>query len=79
MPTVLLVGNFLSATVGIRGAAMQARGQRRSLKLDIVGAVRDANAHNALVFLSEPFSARLARRLWAVGVPRGAVPNRSMS
>lgn len=64
-----------ASTVGIRGAAMQARGQRRSLKLDIVGAVRDANAHNALVFLSEPFSARLARRLWAVGVPRGAVPN----
>lgn len=64
-----------SSTVAARGIATQASGQRRSLKADITGAVRDAQLHHALVFLREPFSLRLGRRLWALGIPRGEAPS----
>jgi len=40
------------------------------LKLDIEGAVHRARIHHALVFLHEPFGARLARRLWGLGIMR---------
>jgi len=54
----------------VLGLAAQARDARQTLKADIAGAVRDANAHNALVFLREPFTTRLTRRLWGIGMPR---------
>jgi hypothetical protein len=54
----------------VLGLAAQARDARQTLKVDIAGAVRDANAHNALVFLREPFTMRLTRRLWGIGMPR---------
>lgn len=53
------------------GLAAQVRGVRRTLRVDIAGTVRAANVHRALVFLHEPFSSRLLRRMWAVGVTRG--------
>jgi len=52
------------------GFARQAHAARRTLKVDIAGTVRAANVHNALVFLREPFSFRLARRLWGLGITR---------
>ena len=64
-----------ASTVAAQGIAVQASGQRRSLKADIGGAVRDARLDHALVFLREPFSLRLGRRLWALGIPRGETPS----
>lgn len=58
------------ATYGVWGLATQARGSRRILKIDIPAAVRSAGVHNAVVFLREPFGARLARRMWGTGVLR---------
>jgi len=52
------------------GLATQARRSRRVLKVDLAGAVRDAGLHHALVFLRDPFDARLLRRLWGLGVTR---------
>jgi hypothetical protein len=52
------------------GLATQARNTRRSLKVDIAGAVRAVNVHNAVVFLREPLGGRLLRRLWGLGVSR---------
>ncbi len=54
----------------VLGLATQARNARQTLKVDIAGAVRDANVHHAVVFLREPFTMRLARRLWGVGMTR---------
>ena len=54
----------------VLGLAAQARDARQTLKVDIAGAVRDANAHHALVFLREPFTMRLSRRLWGIGMTR---------
>lgn len=62
---ILPVGSF-----GVWGLATQARGVRTVLKADVAGAVKSANAHNALVFIREPFGARLSRRLWGLGVMR---------
>jgi hypothetical protein len=47
-----------------------ARSARASLRLDVKQAALDAGLANAVVFLPEPFSARLTRRLWGVGVDR---------
>ena len=55
---------------GVLGLAAQARDTRQTLKVDIAQAVKDADAHHALVFLREPFTMRLARRLWGVGMTR---------
>jgi 4-amino-4-deoxy-L-arabinose transferase-like glycosyltransferase len=63
-----------TSTVGVLGMASHTRAQRRALKVDMAGAVRDAGLHHAVVFLREPFSQRLIRRLWALGVARGAAP-----
>ena len=52
------------------GLATQARNARASLKQDLAHAVQDAGIHNALVFVREPFTNRLARRLWGVGFSR---------
>jgi hypothetical protein len=54
----------------VLGLATQAHDARQSLKVDIAGAVRDANVHHAVVFLREPFTMRLARRLWGIGMTR---------
>lgn len=69
---VLVAWAAPTSTIGVRGMAMHTRAQRQSLKVDIAGTVRDSGAHHALVFLREQFSQRLIRRLWALGVPRGA-------
>jgi hypothetical protein len=50
--------------------ARDTRNSRQGLKLDIAGAVRSANIHNAVVFLHEPFGERLLRRLWGLGMSR---------
>ncbi len=55
---------------GVLGLATQARDARQTLKVDIAGAVRDAQVHHAVVFLREPFTMRLARRLWGIGMTR---------
>lgn len=67
----LLVG-WLGPTslYGVWGLARSARDVRGSLKLDIEGVVHRAGIHHALVFLHEPFGARLARRLWGLGIMR---------
>lgn len=36
----------------------------------MAGAVRQANIHNAVVFLHEPLGHRLSRRLWGLGMSR---------
>lgn len=59
-----------SLPYSVLGLAAQARDARQTLKADIAGAVRAANAHNAVVFLREPFTMRLTRRLWGIGMPR---------
>ena len=56
---------------GVWGLANQARTARRNMRVDIAGAIRDANVHRALVFLREPFGSRLQRRLWGAGFTRG--------
>lgn len=52
------------------GMARELRNSRRGLKLDLAGTVREANLHNAVVFLREPFGQRLLRRLWGIGMSR---------
>jgi hypothetical protein len=52
------------------GLARHDRAVRQTLRVDIAGTVRAANVHHALVLLHEPFSSRLARRLWGLGLTR---------
>jgi len=52
------------------GLATQARAARSSLKQDVARTVHEAGIHNAVVFVREPFTNRLARRLWGVGFSR---------
>ncbi len=52
------------------GLSRIARDARKNLRIDVDGVVAEAGVHNALVFLREPFSARLTRRLWGTGVSR---------
>jgi hypothetical protein len=67
----VLVGWLAPTSVyGVWGLAHSAREVRGSLKLDLEGAVRRAGLHHALVFLHEPFGARLSRRLWGLGIMR---------
>lgn len=53
---------------GVWGMTSQIRTNRRSLRQDVGAAVREANVHQALVFLHEQLGSQLARRLWALGV-----------
>ncbi|HYV96376.1 MAG TPA: hypothetical protein VE967_02850 [Gemmatimonadaceae bacterium] len=55
---------------GVWGTAKLVRSARPVLQADFEGAVRDANVHNALVFMREPFRTRLLRRMWGVGISR---------
>ncbi|MGH7670561.1 MAG: ArnT family glycosyltransferase [Gemmatimonadaceae bacterium] len=57
---------------GAIGEVHQVRASRASFKVDLGAAVRAAGAHHALVFVHEPFSGRLMRRLWGVGFTRTA-------
>jgi hypothetical protein len=52
------------------GFATQARAARSTLRQDIGHSVSDAGIHKAVVFIREPFTSRLTRRLWAVGFSR---------
>jgi hypothetical protein len=52
------------------GLARQARSARSTLKEDVGEAVERAGIHNALVFVREPFSSRLSRRMWGLGLSR---------
>jgi hypothetical protein len=54
----------------VLGLAKNTRNSRRVLKIDITSAVREANIHNAVVFLHEPLGQRLLRRLWGLGMSR---------
>jgi len=69
---VLVAWAAPTSTIGVLGIAKHTRAQRQSLKVDLAGAARDAGIHHAVVFLREQFSQRLMRRLWALGIPRGA-------
>lgn len=53
------------------GTTRAVAASRRTLRVDVLGAVRSAGVHNALVFVREAFPARLLRRLWGSGVTRG--------
>ena len=71
--TLACVGvSWLAPTIpySVWGLAAQARGTRRSLKLDVAGAVGTAAVHDAVVFLREPLGSRLTRRLWGAGLSR---------
>ena len=52
------------------GLVRQAGAARGSMRLDVASSVREAGVHNAVVVLSEPFSARLTRRLWGLHISR---------
>ena len=52
------------------GLAKQIRQTRGALKLDVAGAISSANVHHAVIFLREPLSFQLSRRLWGVGFSR---------
>ena len=54
----------------VLGLAKNTRNTRQVLKMDLAGAVRQANIHNAVVFLHEPLGQRLSRRLWGLGMSR---------
>jgi hypothetical protein len=54
----------------VLGLAKDTRNTRRVLRMDMAGAVRQANIHNAVVFLHEPLGQRLSRRLWGLGMGR---------
>jgi hypothetical protein len=54
----------------VLGLAKDTRNARRIIKMDIAGAVRDADIHRAVVFLREPLGQRLLRRLWGLGMGR---------
>jgi hypothetical protein len=56
---------------GAWGMVRQAHDSASAFKLDIEGAVRANNIHHALALVHEPFSGRLMRRLWGVGMTRG--------
>lgn len=52
------------------GLARIARDARKNLRIDVTEVTRSAGVHRALVFLREPFSARLTRELWGAGISR---------
>lgn len=52
---------------GLARIAQRARG---TMRFDVARATTTADIHNALVFLREPFTARLTRRLWGAGLSR---------
>ena len=52
------------------GLARQAAHARTNLRVDYSAVVRNAGVHNAVIVLHEPFTTRLARRLWGVGALR---------
>lgn len=54
----------------VLGLESQAAAARGTLHVDLARAVRDAKIHNAIVFLREPFTMRLERRLWGLGFTR---------
>ncbi len=55
---------------GANGLVRRLRDSDPTYKLDLAAATRAAGAHHALVFVHEPFSAQLLRRLWGVGFSR---------
>ena len=52
------------------GEARAARPLRQSLKIDFGPAVESLRGRKALIFITEPASLRLARRLWGLGISR---------
>lgn len=69
---VCLVVSWSSPWVkySVLGLAKDTRSSRPLLRMDMAGAVREANVHNAVVFLHEPLGQRLSRRLWGLGLGR---------
>jgi hypothetical protein len=56
---------------GAWGMVQMSHDSSSTFKLDLEGAVRADNIHHALALVHEPFSGRLVRRLWGVGMSRG--------
>lgn len=52
------------------GLVHQAQIARGTMRLGVADAVNRAALHNAVVVLREPFTARLTRRMWGLGVNR---------
>lgn len=52
------------------GEARAARPLRRAFKLDLGPAMDSLKGRKALIFITEPASLRLARRLWGLGISR---------
>ena len=59
-----------SDTVGVIGAARAARPMRSAFKMDLDPVVKSLDGRQALIFVSEFASSRLARRLWGLGISR---------
>ena len=53
-----------------RGFVAQMTQVRRGFRLDVAEVVRQADIHNAIVFIREATSARILHRLWGIGMPR---------
>jgi hypothetical protein len=52
------------------GSAIAARPLREALKVDLESAARSLRGEKALIFIGEPISNRLQRRLWGLGISR---------
>lgn len=68
----MLVMSWLAPVefLGVRGLIQIAARARGALRADVADAVRSARIDRGVVFLREPFSARLTRRLWGLGLRR---------
>jgi uncharacterized membrane protein len=67
-----VVGSWAIPTtpVGAFGAAKAARPVRAAFKIDIEPAMSSIDGGKALVFVREPASGRLMRRMWGLGISR---------
>jgi hypothetical protein len=77
LATALVFATWVAAAWGVTGLAgnalglaRQARGQRAGFKYDAAAVVQQGRVHHALVFVREPASERLLRRMWGLGVTR---------
>src|SRR5262249_37589302 len=72
--TLCLMVSWLlpNTTFNAIGLAQQARGARHSMRIDVAEAITSAGIDHAVVFLREPLSARLTRRLWGIGASPSA-------
>ena len=72
---LVLAWSAPASWLGVQGLMRIAAQSRQALRANVAGAVRAAgigtSGDRALMFLREPFGARLTRRIWGIGVSRG--------